>query len=108
MNRKMTLRARGAKCGTRGTSEPEGDSCASRPCCFIREASASMPKPPPARLRNSRREDDRSTDPHPQSIASLQIDEGVQVEQGPAQLGQRGRLQELDRERFLPLRRPPT
>src|SRR5690242_8114865 len=107
MNRKITLFARGAKCGMRGASGREGSFCASSRSCFRSDTSASIPKPPPARARNSRREEEGSTDPQPQSMASLQIDEGIQVEQRPAELRHRRLRQEANGERELPLRRPP-
>src|SRR5207247_490155 len=104
MNRKMTLFARGAKWGMRGASGREGSLCARRPSCFSSDASASMPKPPPARERNSRREDDRSTDPQPQSMSSLQIDERVQVEHRAAELRERRLRQKVARQGEFALR----
>src|SRR5207247_6246502 len=96
MKRKMTLFARGAKWFVRGARGRAGSPWPRRFSCLRSDASASIPNPPPARDRKSRRDDERSTDPQPQSMASLQIDEGVQVEDRPAELRERRRREELD------------
>src|SRR6266567_3904918 len=118
MKRKITRRARGAKCGAFGASGfGKGDAwrseapAASRPSCSKSEASASRPSPPPARPRNSRRVVGRVAEavgPPQVCRASINIDKSVEVKQNSAKFPERRSLQKLGgATRFL-LRRRST
>src|SRR6185369_2124620 len=65
MNRKMTARARGGKCGGRdargfGTASSVEGLAANRPSQSNSDVSARRPKPPPAQRKKSRREAERT------------------------------------------------
>src|ERR1051325_1082107 len=93
MNKKMTWRARAGKCGLFGASGWIGALSAARASKPLRsriDASASIPNPPPARRRNSRRltGQRRGADGPGQLFASLHIDKSIQVKKRAAKFFQ--------------------
>src|ERR1043166_376511 len=102
MKRKITRFARALKCGDFGASGFVGAAPAlptSKPALSSIDASASIPKPPPARRRNSRRFDGtKLIAPGPGHLSrSIHINECVQVEDRAAKFLRRAARKKFSR-----------
>src|SRR5262245_1823822 len=84
----MTCFALAAKCGGLGASGLTSGDAASRPSCSSKAQRATMPKPPPVRARNSRREEYCGAMWSKRRGSSIDIEELVEVEQHEAEVRQ--------------------
>src|SRR5690348_14631213 len=88
----MTCFAFAGKCGALGASGLTSADAASRPSCCSNAESATIPKPPPARSRNSRRELYRAGLCSGRRGFSIDIDELVQIKEHEAEIRERAAL----------------